>query len=50
MAAIPFRVFVKLTKREREIYSQCQGECLICLCEGDCDLAKKLYKGVQGMR
>jgi hypothetical protein len=36
---------VNLTKAERETYAQCLGNCRICLCEGGCDLEKKLVKG-----
>ena len=41
---ISFKAFSKLTKREREIFAQCMGQCSICLCEGGCDLEKKLHK------
>jgi len=41
---ITFKTYSKLTKREREVYAQCLGNCSICLCEGGCDLEKKLNK------
>jgi len=41
---ITFKTYSKLTKREREIFVQCMGQCSTCLCEGGCDLEKKLKK------
>ncbi len=36
---------MRLTKKEREIYHDCQGACRICLYEGGCKLEKKLKGG-----
>jgi len=35
---------MKLTKKEKETYARCRGNCRICFNEGDCSLEKKLKK------
>lgn len=45
---ITFKALSKLSKRDRELYAQCQGECRICFYEDGCALAKKMNKLIKG--
>lgn len=37
---------MRLSKREKDIYSGCLGRCAICLMDGGCDLQNKLKEEV----
>ena len=36
----------QLTKKEKEIYENCYGNCLICIYDGGCNLQDKLHENL----